>query len=61
MNKFFQKIVALSDISQDRMIVFTGDFNCTIDHTLDRNHEEPHSQSADVLKTLINYHNLVDT
>lgn len=37
-----------------------GDFNCTLCHTFDRNHEEPHSQSADVLRSLIVYHNLVD-
>ncbi len=39
---FFEKLkTALSHISQDRTIVLAGDFNCTLSHTLDRNHEEP--------------------
>ncbi len=33
---------------------------CTVDYSLDRNHEEPHFGSADVFKSLINRHNLVD-
>jgi len=58
---FFNKLkTALSDISHDRTIVLAGDFNCTLSHTLDRNHDEPHSQSADALRSLIVYHNLVD-
>jgi len=35
--------------------VRNGDFNCTINHTLDRNHEEPHKQSSEELKPLITY------
>lgn len=31
-----------------------------VDHTLDRNHEEPHSPSANVLNKLIIYHDFVD-
>ncbi len=42
------------------LIVLAGDFNCTLSHALDRNHEEPHSKSADVLQSLIVYHDLVD-
>ncbi len=42
------------------LIVLAGDFNCTLSHTLDRNHEEPHSKSAEVLRSLIVYHDLVD-
>ncbi len=58
---FFKKLeVALSVVPQDRIIVVAGDFNCTLDHTLDRNHEEPHSHSADKLQSLITYHNLID-
>ncbi len=58
---FFEKLkTALSHISHDRTIVLVGDFNCTLSHTLDRNHEEPHSKSADVLQSLIVYHDLVD-
>lgn len=46
---FFEKLhTALSTVPQGRIIVLAGDFNCTVDHTLDRNHEEPHSLSADI-------------
>jgi len=45
---------------QDNNVIIGGDFNCTVDHILDRNHEEPHPGSADVFKSLINRHNLVD-
>lgn len=34
--------------------------DCTVDYKFDRNHEEPHSGSTHVLKTLINRYNLVD-
>lgn len=58
---FFEKLkIALSHIPFDRTIVLAGDFNCTLNHTLDRNHEEPHSKSADVLQSLIIHHSLVD-
>jgi len=58
---FFKKLkTALSDVLQDRMVVLAGDFNCTINHTLDRNHEEPHKQSSEELKTVLTYHGLVD-
>ncbi len=58
---FFKKLeVAVSVVPQDRITVVAGDFNCTLDHTLDRNHEEPHSHSADKLQSLITYHNLID-
>lgn len=41
---FFRKLkTALSDVLQDRIVVLAGEFNCTIDHTLDRKHEEPHT------------------
>lgn len=42
---------ALGDVPHDMTIFMAGDFNCTLDHTLDRNHEEPHSQLADVLRS----------
>lgn len=58
---FFDKLnTALSNVQQGRIIVLVGDFNCTLDHTLDRNHEEPHSPSANVLNKLIIYHDFVD-
>lgn len=40
--------------SDDKIVVIGGDFNCTVDHNLDRNHEEPHFGSVDALKSLIN-------
>lgn len=46
--------------SDDKIVVIGGDFNCTVDHNLDRNHEEPHFGSVDALKSLINRHNLID-
>ncbi len=46
--------------SDDKIVVIGGDFNCTVDHNLDRNHEEPCFGSADVFKSLINRHNLED-
>lgn len=36
--------------------MLVGDFNCTLDQAVDRNHEEPHPFSAEALRSLINYH-----
>lgn len=58
---FFEKLhTALNSVPQGRIIVLAGDFNCTLDHTVDRNHEEPHRPSAEVFRKLIIYHDLVD-
>ncbi len=34
-------------------MVVGGDFNCTINPDLDRNHDEPHPSSAEILKMLL--------
>ena len=58
---FFEKLhEALKDCPQERIIVLAGDFNCTLDHQLDRNHEEPHPPSADKLRSVVRFHDLVD-
>lgn len=41
-------------------MVVGGDFNCTVNPDLDRNHDEPHLGSAEVLKNVIGYHDFVD-
>lgn len=51
---------AISDCLQDTIIVLGGDFNCTLDQAVDRNHEEPHPSSAEALRSLINHHSLID-
>lgn len=58
---FFKKLKSvISEISNNRIIFLAGDFNCTLDYTMDRNHIEPHLNSAETLKTVIQFHNLVD-
>jgi len=51
---------ALSQCPQENIIVLGGDFNCTVNPYMDRNHDEPHPPSADSLKKLLNDHYLVD-
>ncbi len=51
---------ALLQCPQGNVVVLGGDFNCTVNSYLDRNHDEPHHSSAESLKKLINEHNLVD-
>ncbi len=47
---FFLKLSEeLLKCSDDRIVVIGGD--CTVDHKLDRNHEEPHFGSTDVFKS----------
>lgn len=41
---------AILQCPRGNMIVLGGDFNCTIDSHLDRNHNEPHNSSAESLK-----------
>ena len=51
---------ALSDTLKscppDNVLILSGDFNST----LDRNHDEPHPQSAKELRAFVAYHGLVD-
>ncbi len=42
------------------VIIMAGDFNCTLDHTVDRNHDEPHLNSAEAHKEVVHVHSLVD-
>lgn len=51
---------ALAQCPLGNIIVLGGDFNCTVNPDLDRNHDEPHPSSAKILKKLINDFNLVD-
>lgn len=58
---FFEKLSeAVSECSQDKIIVLGGDFNCTLDQAVDRNHEEPHACSDEALRSVINYHSFTD-
>lgn len=41
---------ALLQCPEGNIVVLGGDFNCTVNSCLDRNHEEPHSSSAESLK-----------
>lgn len=41
-------------------LVLGGDWNCTVNFTLDRNGEEPHPSSAKCLHDVISNSNLVD-
>ncbi len=48
---FFKKLKdVISEIPNNRIIFLAGDFNCTLDYTMDRNHVEPHLHSAETLK-----------
>lgn len=58
---FFLKLKdVISEIPNNRITFLAGDFNCTLDYTMDRNHVEPHLNSVETLKTVVQYHNLVD-
>lgn len=59
---FFKKKLsdALSHCPRDNIVILGGDFNCTLNQQLDRNHNEPHPSSAKSLKSVIDYYNLVD-
>ena len=45
---------------QDQFII-GGDFNCTLDFTVDRTSEEPHPQSSQSLHSIITHLDLLDT
>ncbi len=58
---FFEKLSdALSHCPQNNIIMLGGDFNCTLNQQLDRNHNEPHPSSANALKKIVDYYNFVD-
>ena len=59
---FFSKIdEVLNDLEAESFIFVGGDFNCTVDDKLDRNHLEPHAPSQKAVIKLINAHHLCDT
>ena len=43
------------------LIILGGDFNCTLDFTVDRTSEEPHPQSSQSLNSVIAHLDLLDT
>lgn len=58
---FFDKVDAvLKDLNPDDMLFIGGDFNCTANSKLDRNHIEPHAASQKILIQLIETHDLCD-
>lgn len=60
MHQVFHKLnTVMSACSKNRLVILAGDFNCTLDHMLDRNHHEPHPQAAKALKALLTYYELV--
>ena len=50
----------LKNYQQDQLII-GGDFNCTLDFTVDRTSEEPHPQSSQTLNSLIAKQDLSET
>ncbi|KAI4883755.1 hypothetical protein NFI96_007667 [Prochilodus magdalenae] len=51
---------ALQRVTDDPVVVMGGDWNCTLDPTVDRTGEEPHPQSAMVLGGVVRQCGLVD-
>ncbi len=37
---------AMNNIPRENVIIAAGNFYCTLNHTVDRNHDEPHLYSA---------------
>lgn len=50
----------LQSCKTDEYVFLGGDFNCTENDMLDRNHVEPHAASSRVLRELIETHSLCD-
>ena len=50
----------LSQCEPDEFLFLAGDFNCTEDESLDRNHAEPHGESKRAMKRLVETHSLTD-
>ncbi len=50
----------LQNCKTDEYVFLGGDFNCTENELLDRNHVEPHATSSRVLRKLIETHSLCD-
>lgn len=50
----------LQSCNSDEYVFLGGDFNCTENCVLDRNHAEPHTASSRTMRTLIETHKLCD-
>lgn len=50
----------LNTCNSDDFLFWTGDFKCTEDDCVDRNHAEPHAASERALKQVCRSHDLVD-
>lgn len=50
----------LSECEPEEFLFLGGDFNCTQDDELDRNHREPHAASKRAMTQLITTHSLSD-
>lgn len=50
----------LNDVDQDALLFLSGDFNCTEDEKLDRNHPEPHAPSQRAMVQVISANGLSD-
>lgn len=58
---FFNTLnTAINNCNNDGYFFLGGDFNCTVNASLDRNHQEPHGPSKRVLTSLIEMHDLSD-
>lgn len=59
--RFFRKVnESLKDFDKGTILVLGGDWNCTLDFTVDRNGEEPCPPSASVLRNIIRDYDLID-
>lgn len=59
--RFLHEISAfLNTCNSDDFLFLAGDFNCTEDDSVDRNHAEPHAASKCTLKQVCRSHDLVD-
>ena len=59
--RLFSTLVNELQKYHDEQIIMGGDFNCTLDFTLDRTHEEPHPQSSLHLKNITTHLDRLDT
>ena len=58
---FFALLISEVGNYQHDQLIFGGDFNCTLDFTIDRTTEEPHPQSSQSLSGVIAHLDLLDT
>ena len=52
--------MVLSQCGPEEFWFIGGDFNCTENDKIDRNHIEPHAASRRAIKQLVETHSLVD-